>query len=449
MNVSEVLEWLAVRPEIESVRTAVCDLNGIMRGKLMPVGQVEKVLKGGLRMPLSIVGVDIWGEDVVGSTEVFATGDADGFCEMTGRGILPMTWARNGGALIPYWMRQDDGQPFMADPRRALAAVLERYRKHGLTPVVATELEFYLVDPSEQRPMPPISPATGRRLDTDAVLSIDEVDEFEDFLKDVYLACAAQGIPADATIGENGCGQFEINLSHVPDALKAADDALFFKRTVKGVARKHGFAATFMAKPYGERSGNGLHVHFSVLDQDGRNIFDDGSADGSRTLRHAVGGLLAGMAETAALFAPNLNSYRRLRPGTHAPSGIAWGYENRTVAIRIPGGSASSRRIEHRVAGADANPYLAIAAILGTALIGIEREIEPAEPIVGNAYDHDLPNLAYDWASAIAAFRSGPMVADIFSLPLRRMFVDCKRQELSIFAERVTTFEYVSYLETV
>ena len=239
----------------------------------------------------------------------------------------------------------------------------------------------------------------------DGVLSTDELDAFAPFLEDVYDACRVQGIPADAAISENGCGQFEINLLHVADPLRAADDALLFKRLVKAIARKHGLAASFMAKTYGDQSGNGFHVHFSLIDDDGRNVFDDGGDEGSEHLRHAVGGLISAMAETTLLFAPHLNSYRRLRKGTHAPVAMAWGYENRTAAVRIPGGAAAARRIEHRVAGADANPYLVMAGILGAALIGIERELIPPDPTEGDAYAQDLPTLPPDWASATVGVR--------------------------------------------
>jgi glutamine synthetase len=265
----------------------------------------------------------------------------------------------------------------------------------------------------------------------------------------VYAACAAQGVPADSAIAENGPGQFEINLLHSADALQVADDAVLFKEIVRGVARKHGLAATFMAKPYGDRAGSGLHVHFSLVDRDGVNVFDDGSERGSDSLRHAVGGLLAAMPQSTLLFAPHMNSYRRLRPGNHAPSAVAWGYENRTAAIRIPGGNPKARRIEHRVAGADANPYLVLAVILGAALAGIEGKMRPPEPVVGDAYARRLPTIPPDWASAVDAFEQGALIPKMLSPTLQRMLVDCKRQEMEVFAQRVTDFEYHTYLETV
>jgi glutamine synthetase len=449
LNIPDTLNWLEGQTEIRSLRAAVCDLNGVMRGKRIPLEQAEKVLKGGLRMPLSVVGVDIWGEDIVNSPLVFATGDADGLCESTGRGILPMDWTAEPTALIPLWLREESGAPFGGDPRRALASIVQRFAAHGLTPVVAMELEFYLYDPSESRPVAPFSPVTGKRLDADSVLSIDELDDFGAFFRDVYAACEQQGVPADSAIAENGIGQFEINLMHVDDALKSADDAVLFKRIVKGLARKHGIAASFMAKPYGQRSGSGLHVHFSLIDKNGKNVFNNGTAEGSPLLLNAVGGLLEAMAETTLLFAPHSNSYRRLRPGTHAPSAAAWGYENRTVAVRIPGGPPAARRIEHRVAGADANPYLVLAGILGGALLGIERQIAPPDPVTGDAYLLRLKSLPPDWASAIAAFASGGMVADALPVMLRDMLVACKQQEMNTFASQVTDFEYETYLDMV
>ncbi|RCW80766.1 glutamine synthetase family protein [Paracoccus lutimaris] len=441
--------WLADRPEIETIFACICDLNGIMRGKRVPVEQLDKITSGALRMPLSLLSMDIWGEDIEDNELVFDTGDADGLCDFTGRPISPVEWTSRPAAFAQLWMREENGRPFMGDPRRALAAVVDRFKAAGLTPVVATELEFYIVDPSGAVPQPPCSPVTGKRLDSDGALSLDELQHFDAFLNEVYDSCAAHGIPADAAISENGAGQFEINLLHVADPLEAADDAVLFKRLVRGIARKHGFAATFMAKPYGDRAGSGMHVHFSLNDAEGRNIFDDGGEDGTEVLRHAVAGLIRTMQENALVFAPHENSFRRILPGAHAPSSVAWGYENRTVAVRIPGGSPKARRIEHRVAGADANPYLVLASILGGALLGIEGKWEPPPPVTGDAYSQNIETLPPDWASAIEAFSRGPHVTQIYARRLQRMFVQCKLQELRRFTRHVTEFEYHSYMEAV
>ncbi len=449
MSNENINGWLTNPEGIESIQAVVCDLNGILRGKRVPVEQAGKVLEGGIRMPLSIVGVDVWGEDIIGSSHVFASGDSDGICSPTGRGALPVNWTLRPSAVVPLWLFKESGEPFLADPRQALADIVRQYHDLGLKPVVATEMEFYLVDPEPDHAQPPISPYTGKRLDSDAILSIDELDDFGEFFSDVYSECRRQNVPADSAVAENGIGQFEINLLHSDDPLKAADDALFLKRILKGVARKHRLAATFMAKPYGTRSGSGMHMHFSILDSQGRNVFDNGTPEGSEILGHAVAGLLKGMAETTLLFAPHFNSYRRLRPDTHAPTSISWGYENRTAAIRIPGGNPAARRIEHRVAGADANPYLVMAGILGAALVGIRNKWTPAPPVTGRAYSEKMARIPGDWGSAVAAFESGSIVPEIFSHDLRSMLVACKRQEIAGFAEQVTDYEFSAYLEIV
>ncbi len=446
---SEHTTWLEARPEIGSIFACVCDLNGSLRGKWLPVEQLSKLVEGGVRIPFSALNVDIWGTDIEGSQFVYATGDADGTCAFTGRPLVETSWMSRPSATALLWMGYEDGTPFLGDPRRALAAICDRYKAAGLTPVVAGEFEFYLFDPSGSRPMPPNSPVSGTRLNCNNAVSISEVQHFEAFLNEVYDCCRDQDIPADATICENGFGQFEVAMKHIANPLRAADNAILFKQLVRGIARKHGFGATFMAKPYGEDSGSGLHYHVSMLDETGANVFDDGSLKGSAMLQHAVAGLVETMQECMLTFAPHENSYRRFQPGTHSPASVGWGYENRTAAIRIPGGPGIARRFEHRVAGADANPYLVLSSILGGALLGIERKLTPPPPIDGNAYDADLPALPQDWANAIEAFRNGPNVTEIFSPTLKDMFADCKAQELRRFRRTVTEFEYQSYLEVV
>lgn len=449
MPSENALNWAMSNPDISSIRAAIIDLNGVWRGKRLPSRQAEKTLLDGVRMPLSISAEDIWGEDVANNPMIFENGDLDGFARPTGRGMMPVNWLSNPTALIPLWMWNEDGSPSAIDPRQVLARVLDRYTALGLTPVTALELEFYLIGQSETHPSTPISPITSRRLDRDAILSLDIVDQFESFFSDVYAACADQDIGVDAAISEGGAGQFEVNLLHTNDALKTADDATFFKRFVKGIARKHGFAASFMAKPYIDQAGSGLHLHFSVLDKDGKNIFDNGTDDGSSTLLHAVNGLMQAMDETTLIFAPHLNSYRRLAPESHAPTGVCWGYENRTAAVRIPGGPPEAKRIEHRVAGADANPYLVLAAILGAALNGIETGKMPIDPIHGDAYRADLPQLPAHWGKAIKQFETGAQAKQIFPPLMHEVYVLMKWQEHTGFASRMSEFEIATYLEVV
>jgi glutamine synthetase len=311
------------------------------------------------------------------------------------------------------------------------------------------ELEFYLIDDSGKTLQVPPSPRSGKRRKAAEILSIRALDAFDTFFTDLYDACEEMDIPADTAISEAGLGQFELNLVHQGDALRAADDAWLFKMLVKGLARRHGFAASFMAKPYVDYAGSGLHTHFSINNSDGRNIFDDGGPLGTETLRHAVGGCMAAMHDSTLIFAPHGNSYERLAGGSHAPSGISWAYENRTAAIRIPSGSARARRLEHRVAGGDVNPYLLTTAILGAALWGIENRMEPPAPSTGNAYALDLPRMAEDWGTAIEAFEKSPIMPQLFAPDLIRNLVLTKRQERHYMAQLDANEQVEIYLDTV
>ena len=442
-------DWLRKNPEIRTIRVAAADLNGQPRGKRLPSRFADKVVTDGTRFPLSVLNLDIWGEDIDDSPLVFESGDADGTLMPTERGFLPMPWLSSPTALLPIWMYREDGRPYEGDPRHALRAVLDRYKARGLTPVVAVELEFYLIDDSSRTLQIPISPRSGKRRKAAETLSIRALDSFDSFFTDLYDACEQMDIPADAAISEAGLGQFEINLMHGDDALRAADDAWLFKMLVKGLARHHGFAASFMAKPYDDYPGTGLHTHFSVLDADGNNIFDNGTAEGSDTMRHAVAGCMNAMPESTLIFAPHSNSYDRMVPGAHAPTGVCWAYENRTAAIRIPSGNPAARRIEHRVAGGDVNPYLMLTAILGAALNGIEDAQLPPAPITGNAYEADLPQIPTQWSDAIDAFEAGDLIKRIFAPELIRNLVLTKRQELHYMAELSASEQVEIYLDTV
>ena len=442
-------DYLFENPEIKSIRVAAADLNGQPRGKRIARRYAQKAIEDGTRFPYSVLNLDIWGEDIDDSPLVFEAGDPDGVLRPTERGFVPMPWIDAPTALLPIWMFHDDGRPFAGDPRHALARVVDRYKARGLTPVVATEMEFYLIDDRGRELRVPPSPRSGKRRQQAEILALRQLDAWDAFFTALYDACEDMDIPADTTISEAGPGQFEINLMHSPDALKAADDAWFFKLLVNGLARRHGFAASFMAKPYPDYSGSGLHMHFSILDETGRNIFDDGTAKGSAALRHAVAGCLQAMPGSMLILAPHATSYDRFVPGAHAPTGIAWAYENRTTALRIPSGNPAARRIEHRVAGGDINPYLLIAAILGAALNGIEDGAEPPPPITGNAYDKDLEQLPRTWDAAIDAFADSPEIARIFPADLIANFLATKRQELHYMAELGPEERQELYLDTI
>jgi glutamine synthetase len=221
---------------------------------------------------------------------------------------------------------------------------------------------------------------------------------------------------------------------------------VLLKRLVKGVARRHGMEATFMSKPYGDCAGNGMHVHASILGRDGRNIFAGEGREGAPALRHAVAGLLSTMEECTAVFAPNANAYRRFRAGSHAPTRVAWGYDNRSAAVRVPDSAPDATRIEHRVSGADANPYLVVAAVLAGAFHGMQGRMEPPPAAAGNVYESAARPLPASWDAALAAFEASGFIAHYWGEAYRRVYAACKRQEKEILEARVTSAEYDAYL---
>lgn len=430
---------------------AQCDLNGVFRGKRVPPAQMKKVLESGIRLPMSSIGVDIWGTDVLGN-DLFARGDLDGIVEPTGRAPMPLVWGQTPMLFAPMWMRHENGAPFFGDPRRVLADVLGRFTARNLTPVVAMEVEFHLIrDTDDFRPVPVADLPAAHPGAADTIYCLDALADVGPFLDEVYTVAEACGISLEAVTSESGPSQYEFNLLHNADALKVADDAVYLKQIIRNAARRHGMRATFMAKPYMAHSGNGLHMHFSLLDQDGRNVFDDGGARGTDMLRHAVAGLLDAMHDTTLIFAPHQNSSRRLRPGSLAPVNATWGYENRTAAVRIPGGSHLARRIEQRVAGADANPYLVIATVLASALRGIDMAVEPPAPSDGDVENATrvATTVPPDWRQAIEVFETSPIVRELFPADFIMMFASCKRQELAVFEGDISPLEYRSYLFTV
>ncbi|MBO9479221.1 glutamine synthetase [Shimia sp. R11_0] len=429
-------------------RIGAVDLNGQLRGKRLPSAHLGKLKKGGARLPLSALNLDMWGCDIEDSPLVFESGDQDGVLLPTCRGAVPMPWLATASQLVLMCLNTEDGAPFLGDPIQALAAVLDRFAQRGWSVVAATEMEFTLVDDSGDAITPPRHPRDGRQVEAAEILSVAELDAFDAFFTDIYDGAAAMGIPLQTMTSEGGIGQFEVTLNH-QDAMKAAHDALLIKYLLRATARNHGFAATFMAKPYLEDAGNGMHVHFSVVDADGNNVFDDGTEAGSDLLRSAVAGCLAAMQASTLIFAPNGPSYDRFAPGAHAPTSICWGYENRTAAIRIPGGPSAARRIEHRVAGGDVNPYLMLAAILGAAIEGIDEGLKPPAPAKGSAYEQDHPQLAHSWEEAIALFEADAFIARCLPKQLIDNLIMTKRQEMRKLAAIAPEAQWKTYLERV
>ncbi|MGB1092128.1 MAG: glutamine synthetase family protein [Oceanobacter sp.] len=430
----------------------IVDLNGNLRGKRLLGSSLEKVYEEGVKLPRSVAGLDFWGGDVPENGLVFETGDNDGLCLPVQDHPVPVTWAEKDRRQLHAMMWNQDGTEFSADPRQLLNHIVKQFHERGWYPVMATELEFYLMDGSSeeiQRPQPPVlDRGHGRRLNTTDAYSIEDVDGLESFFAEVRSTCEQQGVLADTIVSELGPGQFEINLQHVQDPMVAGDQAIWFKRLVKGIARKHGYSATFMAKPYAEESGNGFHVHYSLVDAAGNNLFDNGGDEGTEMLHQAVAGLLDSMPECMLMFAPHLNSYRRFIEGSHAPIHACWGYENRTVSVRIPESDPTARRIEHRVSGADANPYLVLAAVLAGSLYGIDKAMQPPEPMVGDAYSscEGETRLPSRWEDAISNLNKSQVASTYLTDEFVRVYTAVKHKEYLELSQRISDIEYESYL---
>ena len=258
-------------------------------------------------------------------------------------------------------------------------------------------------------------------------------------------------MPAGAALAEYSPGQFEVNLNHIPDPVVACDHALLLKRAVKAAAKKNGLTASFMAKPFQEHAGCGLHIHLSLLDPDGNNIFAGSSADGdwSDRLRYAIGGMAASMSESMALFAPNANSYRRYAPGFFVPATPSWGPNHRDLALRIPISRPQNRRVEHRVSGADACPYLVVAAMLAGVHHGLTQHSEPAA-MTPEREDVDYQvSLPVRWSQALDAFEAGTILPDYFGQEFHRVYGQAKREECNLFHAEITDRDYEWYLRAV
>jgi glutamine synthetase len=329
--------------------------------------------------------------------------------------------------------------------------VVKRFTDAGHTPVCAVELEFYLLDRHpgpDGRPRPAAAPATGHRPHHIQVYGVAELGEMAPVFTDIHAAAKAQGLPAETVIHEYSPGQFEITLHHRPDAMRAADEAVMFKRLIKSVAEQHGMIACFMAKPFAGRAGSGMHVHVSLADDKGRNLFADGETpEGSPLLRQAIAGMAATMADGMAIYAPNANSYRRFRRTSYAPVAPTWGINNRSVGIRVPAGPGFSRHVEHRPCGADANPYLAVAGALASAHFGIAGKLDPGPPITGNGYEQADPGaLPTNWPEALDRAEKSTFLADYFGAEFMKVYLAIKRAELDKFMAEPTELDYQWYL---
>lgn len=443
---SPVRVFMDQHPEVQTFEVVLTDLNGILRGKWLPRASMEKVLNGKLKMSLTSLCADVWGRDV--PILCRQTGDGDGICVALEDSIRLLPWLQRPTAQLMLQLNTEDGTPWGYDSRVILQRVCTRFKKLGLTPVCAPELEFYLLPEDRQADGTPRIPATranGTCTIGGQLYSTEVMQEQAILLHEMRKACELMNLPLEGLVKELAASQYELNLEHVDDPLRAADNAQMLKQTVKGVARNHHLIASFMAKPFGDRDGNGFHTHVSLLDNDGRNVFDDGTARGTDILRHAIAGLAQTMEDCMLIFAPHNNSYRRLRRGVHGPLVPTWGYENRYTALRIPNGEGEARRIEHRIAGADANPYLSLAAILAGIAYGIENQLQADEPTTGGPQDAD-PVLPGNWYEALRAFENSEFIVEALGADFRQAFSAIKRMEQLEFSGTVNPLEYNSYL---
>ena len=428
------------------VEALITDCNGIARGKWLPVQKLDAIEKQGLKLPKSALGLDVWGRDIPALAH--ANGDIDGYCHLVEGSLRPLLTERGvDQAQVLLSMFDKDGSPYMGDPRQVLQALVTRLTEKELKPCMAVELEFSLL------PKPETNEAIGTALrDQNAVggnlYALSELDYHGPLLEALRQAFDTQDLPYEGIIKESAPSQFEINVAHSDDVMLLADQVIRMQRTIRAVSARHGFVASFMPKPIDDEAGNGLHVHCSLLDENGTNVFDDGGEEGSDLLRYAIAGCLELLPASMLLFAPSFNAYRRFQPGNHAPTESAWGYDNRTTAIRIPESPTAARRIEHRVAGADANPYLVLAAVLAGIWHGIENTLSPPKPIEGNAWDQeiDAPALPTTMDEAIAVFDKSDVLSSYLTGEFKTLFLATKVQEWNEFAKRVTEFELETYL---
>lgn len=436
-------DFLEQHPDIELFEVILPDIAGGLRGKWVTRDKIHKVIDGGLKLPLSAQAFDVWGRDV--EAWVFNSGDGDGLARADIRTLAPVPWATRPTGQVIISLQEVDGSPSGLDVRGLLQRLMDRFATHGLTPVVASEMEFFLLRDDKDtlgRPLHTQMDRVGGALQTGQTYCIDTMGDMSELMHAIRDACDAQALPIDTLIKESAPSQYEINLYHSADALVAADQALMLQRTIRGVASAAGLVATFMAKPFGELAGNGMHLHCSLLDSEGNNAFDDGTGAGTPLLKQAIAGCMDSMAESMLLLAPNLNSYRRFQRGTHAPLAPSWGYENRTVAIRVPADAPAATRIEHRVAGADAHPHLAVAVLLAGVLHGIENAMEAPAPLEGNAYDQLPPSLPRHWPEALSLFEESTFIRQWFGAEFQRVYTLLKQQEMAEFDRQVTPLEY-------
>ncbi|HEY5818571.1 MAG TPA: glutamine synthetase family protein [Mesorhizobium sp.] len=455
-TLDEARAFLARHPDIEAVDIVLTDANGVGRGKIIRRHELEAVYKSGRHMPISILGLDITGEDVHETGLIWDTGDGDVRAWPIPGTLVPLHGTTPPRAQVLLAMYELDGAPMSADPRHALQRQVAAFAARGLHPAGAFELEFFLLANQRDaagRLQPAQAVVDGRASGKTEVYSVDHLHGMEPLFSDIYAAAKAQGIPAETVISEYAPGQYELTLNYRKDVMRAADDLVMLKRLVRMQARRHRVTACFMAKPIEKYAGSGMHFHVSLPDDSGRNVFTDETPGvWNAPLLHAMSGLLDTMAESMLVFAPHANSWRRFVAQSYAPLSPTWGVNNRSVALRIPAGDAAARRIEHRPAGVDTNAYLVAATVLAGIAKGLDEKRDPGAETTGNGYetapmaDAKAPS---DWRSAIEAAKASEFLKSALGDDLHRTFCAIKQAEYIRVARTVSELDYHLYLHEV
>ena len=450
LTTDEAESFLAAHPTVKWIDLFTYDLNGIPRGKRIRRNDLAGIAESGLLIPGSVYIMDPRGNCIGETGRLWQSGDPDLPCRVIANTLkhVPVNGGTHAQAVIDVKGNND------IDPRSVLAAQVARFQKTGLTPVVAVELEFYVLAPQKNGAFPLQTPE-GLSADPDwpKTFSFEDMDVLRHLIDDIYRISEAQGLPVDAVMQESGPGQFEINLKHRSDPVAAALDGLLLKRAVKAAALANGVEATFMAKPHHDWTGSGLHVHVSLVDQQGNNIFisDPNAKEPAEpivpALRHAMGGLLKTMPDFMAIWAQGANSYRRYVPKSYVSMAPHWGFNNRTVALRIPGGSVKATRVEHRISGADANPYLVVAAILAGIQHGLANKIDCGPCVKGDSEDLNVPPLPTAWVNALDVFSKSPVVREAFGESFQHVYTQLKQVERSSFESVVTPLDHQWYAQ--
>lgn len=433
---SPLAERLAGIEEIECVTP---DLNGVPRGKVMTA---EGFLEGRrLQLARGVLLQCIMGG--YPPARFYGSDDGDVALCADPRQIHRLPWSERPRALAICDAEELDGRDCGLSTRALLKRVLARYAEHGWQPVVATELEFFVFAPNNDphQPFQPPVGLDGRREAGFSAFSVSSNNGLRPFFEEVYACMAALGLPRDTFMHEMGVSQFEINLLH-GDALLLADQTFLFKHLLKEVALKHGLTVVCMAKPLPKTPGSSMHIHQSVVEQgSGRNIFSDEQGAPTPAFRHFIGGQQAALGDFTLLFAPNVNSYQRLCHPYASPNNACWSHDNRAAGLRIPASSPVARRVENRLPGADANPYLAIAASLAAGLHGLERELEPSEPIQGEFETPDELRLPCTLHAALERLKRSRLARELFDAEFIEGYIASKTMELTSFLEEITPWE--------